>query len=57
MSQEKVKQLHDRGVFEVLDVVSATEEEKKEALSSLMFLKEKRDGAIKGQACANGRPQ
>jgi hypothetical protein len=34
-----------------------SEEQKKGALESLMFLKEKRDGTIKGRACADGRKQ
>jgi hypothetical protein len=31
--------------------------QKKGALESLVFLKEKRDGSIKGRACADGRKQ
>jgi hypothetical protein len=34
-----------------------TARQKKSALESLMFLKEKRDGSIKGRACADGRKQ
>jgi hypothetical protein len=34
-----------------------SEEQKKGALESLMFLKEKRDGTIKGRACAEGMKQ
>jgi hypothetical protein len=32
-------------------------EERRKAISSLMFLKEKRDKSIKGRMCANGRKQ
>ena len=32
-------------------------EEKKQALESLLFLKEKRDGSLKGRACADGKKQ
>jgi hypothetical protein len=34
-----------------------TAKQKKSALESLMFLKEKRDGSIKGRACTDGRKQ
>ena len=34
-----------------------TDRDKDEALEYLMFLKEKRDGSVKGQACANVRKQ
>jgi hypothetical protein len=34
-----------------------TSEEKKKAISSLMFLKEKRDKSVKGRFCADGRGQ
>ena len=34
-----------------------TAEEKKKAISSLMFLKEKRDKTVKGRFCADGRKQ
>ncbi len=33
------------------------EEDKKKALSSLIFLKEKKSGLIKARTCANGNPQ
>jgi hypothetical protein len=36
---------------------SLTKEEKRKAISSLMFLKEKQDKSIKGRACADGRKQ
>eukprot|EP00957_Ditylum_brightwellii_P066184 5022359-Ditylum_brightwellii.AAC.1 len=34
-----------------------SEEERDETLEALMFLKEKRDGRIKGQTCTDGRKQ
>ena len=34
-----------------------TKEQRASAVASLMFLKEKRNGDIKGRACADGRPQ
>jgi hypothetical protein len=38
-------------------VESLTYDEKKKALLSLMFLKEKRDSSIKAQMCADGCKQ
>ena len=54
---EEMNQLHKREVFKPLNVSSMTEEEKRQAIGSLIFLKEKRDGTIKGRACADGRKQ
>jgi hypothetical protein len=34
-----------------------TPEQKRKAIASLMFLTEKRNGDIKGRACADGRKQ
>ncbi len=34
-----------------------SEKDKKKVLSSLIFLKEKKDGNIKARLCANGNPQ
>eukprot|EP00957_Ditylum_brightwellii_P185969 14158582-Ditylum_brightwellii.AAC.2 len=54
---EEFKQLHDRGTFEPLFKEKLSKEEKQRALPSLMFLKEKRDGQIKGRTCADRRKQ
>ena len=48
-------QLHDLNTFEPLDADSLTDHDKKNSISSLMFLMEKRDGSIKARACADGR--
>ena len=40
-----------------MDPSKISQEERMKALSSLLFLKEKRTGKIKGQACINGAPQ
>jgi predicted transcriptional regulator len=50
-------QLHMKDTFEPQDVKTLTGDQKKSVLESLMFLKEKRDGTIKGRTCADGRKQ
>ena len=50
-------QLHMRDTFEPRHAKDLTEEEKEQALRSLMFLKEKRDASIKARTCADGRKQ
>ena len=52
-----MNQLHERNCFEPVDVKSLSDEERKRALESLIFLTEKRDGRIKARACANGSKQ
>ena len=54
---KKLKQLHDRVVFETIRIEDLTEIEKRRAMESLIFLVEKRDKGIKGRACANGSSQ
>jgi hypothetical protein len=54
------KELHQFNTYEVFEPLEAStldEEEKKGALSSLIFLKEKRNGDMKAQSCANGSVQ
>jgi hypothetical protein len=55
--QSELTQLLDRKVMEPALMQSLTYQEKKRALPYLMFLKEKRDGKIKGRGCADGRTQ
>jgi hypothetical protein len=50
----EVKQLHDRIVFSPVDISKLTQQEKKRAMESLIFLVEKRDGRVKAHWCANG---
>jgi Reverse transcriptase (RNA-dependent DNA polymerase) len=52
-----MKQLHDRAVFKPIDIGTLTQQEKKRAMDSLIFLTEKRDGRIKARTCANGSTQ
>ena len=54
---KELKQLHDRKVLEPKDAKQMSEEDKKAALQYLMFLKQKRNGTIKGRGCADGRKQ
>ena len=52
-----MKQLHDMDTFFPRDPKSLTREERIQALSSLIFIKEKNNGDIKGRTCINGAPQ
>jgi hypothetical protein len=54
---KELKQLHDMVTFFPIDPTTVTKEQRTKAISSLMFLKEKRNGDVKGRACADGRPQ
>jgi hypothetical protein len=56
-AMKELRQLHDRVVFEPVDVSKLTSDDKRKAMESLIFLAEKRDGTIKGRACANGSIQ
>jgi Reverse transcriptase (RNA-dependent DNA polymerase) len=49
--------LLDRTVFQPVNVNNLSPLERKRALESLIFLVEKRDGRVKGRACANGSTQ
>ncbi len=44
-------------VFKSQHTNDLSKEDKKKALSSLIYLKEKKDGNIKARSCANGNPQ
>ncbi len=44
-------QLHNKETFQPLAAETLTKEQKKDALDSLVFLKEKKYGTIKGRAC------
>jgi hypothetical protein len=56
-ASKELMQLHMKDTFEPQDVKALTGDQKKSALESLMFLKEKREGTIKGRMCADGRKQ
>ena len=54
---KEMRQLHDMKTFFPREAKSLTREERIKALSSLIFLKEKNNGDIKGRTCINGAPQ
>jgi hypothetical protein len=56
-AESELTQLHVMDVWEVQDPSKMSRIDKVKALSSLMFLKEKRCGKVKGRACINGAPQ
>jgi hypothetical protein len=53
----KLTQLHIIDTWTEMDASRLSREERLKALSSLLFLKEKQTGAIKGRACINGAHQ
>jgi hypothetical protein len=44
-------------VFEPQHARDLSDDNEKKALSSLIFLRQKKNGAVKGRSCANGNPQ
>jgi hypothetical protein len=54
---KELQQLHDMVTYTPVHAHELTREQRKEALSSLMFLTEKRCGRVKTRACANGSKQ
>ncbi len=54
---KELKQFNVYDVFEPLYANKLSQEEKSKALTSLIFLKEKRDGKVKARSCANGSVQ
>ncbi len=54
---DELTQLHVMDTWTAMDPSQITCEDKVRALSSLLFLKEKRTEKIKGRACINGAPQ
>lgn len=53
----EMQQLHDRTVMHPVPAATLTNDNRADALQYLMFLKEKRDGTLKGRGCADGRKQ
>ncbi len=51
---KELAQMHNMSVFAPILKSDLTAEEKKKAISFLMFLKEKRDKSAKGNFCADG---
>ena len=56
-AMNEMKQLHERNVFESVRIEDFNNNERKRALESLIFLVEKRNGTMKGRACASGSVQ
>lgn len=54
---KEMTQFHDRNVVRPLTPTQITGDIRDKALGYLMFLKQKRNGDIKGRGCADGRPQ
>jgi hypothetical protein len=52
--KKELTQLHERGELAPKEL---NDGKRKAALQYLMFLKQKRDGVIKGRGCADGRKQ
>jgi hypothetical protein len=54
---KELTQLHIMDTWTLVEVGKLSREQRMRALSSLLFLKEKRTGDNKGRACINGAPQ
>jgi hypothetical protein len=52
-----VQQLHERVVFKAADMDELTQEEKRRAIESFIFLLEENNGIIKARSCANDSTQ
>ncbi len=55
--QKELKQLHYMDVFIPVPAANLTQEQKNKALSTVTFIKQKRDNQVKGRVCADGRKQ
>jgi len=53
---KELRQLHQKNALLPIMKEDLSHMERKRALRYLMFLKEKHDGTIKAQGCAEGRP-
>ena len=54
---KELTQMHNMDVFHPIMKDDLSRDERKNALASLMFLKEKRDQSVKARMCADGRGQ
>ena len=54
--ETELQQTHDMNGFTPKHWHQLAKEERVRALKYLMYLKEKRDGKVKGRGCADGRP-
>ena len=56
-AMKEMRQMHDLQAFFPRDPKTMTKQQRIQALSSLIFLKEKANGEIKSRTCINGAPQ
>jgi hypothetical protein len=54
---KELNQFNTYGVFKPQHARDLSDDNKKKALSSLIFLRQKKNGAVKVRSCANGNPQ
>jgi len=54
---KELRQLHNRKAMVPIDKYDLSTEERQKALWYLMFIKEKRDVAVKARGCTDGRPK
>ena len=54
---KEFSQLDEKSVFAPLHAKDLTPKQRAQALRAINLIKEKRDGALKGRSCADGRPQ
>lgn len=54
---KEMHQLHNRNVWMPIKLEKLTNEERRRAMESLIFLTEKRDGIVKARTCADGSTQ
>ena len=54
---KELKQIHDMGTYQPLNVTKLTKKERQEALLFLLFITEKRDDRIKSKKCDIGSKQ
>ena len=57
MTVKELSQIHEMGTYVPLNAGELSPEQKAKALSSLMFIVEKRDGRVKARKCAVGSKQ
>ncbi|KAL7464347.1 hypothetical protein ACHAXS_004676 [Conticribra weissflogii] len=55
--KQELQQLHDMDVFVPVPESNLSADQKRKALSTVTFIKEKRDKRVKGRVCADGRKQ
>ena len=53
----ELTQMHDVHMYETIDPATMTPQQKSEALNSLIFLTEKRNGDVKSRMCGDGSKQ